>query len=139
LKAHIPEIQVIVGQFTAHEVRLPLAVPHGLDTHANVIRAEEKGSDVNLAVHMVNDAWLDLYDSAVVVSNDSDLAEALRVVRRERGKRVILLTPHKFKNKRSKRLKAHASLSLTIKPADLAASHLPDPIPGTAFHKPPSW
>ena len=40
-----------------------------------VIKTEEKGSDVNLAVHLLNDAWLDRYECAVVVSNDSDLAE----------------------------------------------------------------
>jgi hypothetical protein len=34
---------------------------------------EEKGSDVNLAVHILNDAWKDLYDAAVVISNDTDL------------------------------------------------------------------
>jgi len=37
-----------------------------------------KGSDVNLAVHLLNDSLLDKYDCAVIVSNDSDLAESLR-------------------------------------------------------------
>lgn len=30
-----------------------------------VVKTEEKGSDVNLAVHLLNDAWLDVYDCAV--------------------------------------------------------------------------
>ena len=42
----------------------------------------EKGSDVNLAVHLLNDAWQGTLDCAVVVTNDSDVAEALRLVRR---------------------------------------------------------
>ena len=29
-----------------------------------VWKTEEKGSDVNLAVHMLNDAWLNKYDVA---------------------------------------------------------------------------
>ena len=37
-------------------------------------KTEEKGSAVNLAVHLLNDGWLDAYDCAVVISNDSDLA-----------------------------------------------------------------
>ena len=46
-----------------------------------VYKTEEKGSDVNLALHVLNDAWLDQYDCAVIVSNDSDLAESLRLVK----------------------------------------------------------
>ena len=41
---------------------------------------EEKGSDVNLATYLVADGFRDLYDTAVVVSNDSDLAEPLKLV-----------------------------------------------------------
>ncbi len=38
---------------------------------------EEKGSDVNLAVELDRRAWLNLYDMAVVISNDSDLERAV--------------------------------------------------------------
>ena len=34
---------------------------------------EEKGSDVNLATHLLHDAHMDRFDVAVVASNDSDL------------------------------------------------------------------
>lgn len=44
-----------------------------------VWKNEEKGSDVNLAIHLLNDAWNNRFDVAVVVSNDSDLAEAMRL------------------------------------------------------------
>ncbi|MCC8364120.1 NYN domain-containing protein [Lysobacter sp. A6] len=53
---------------------------------------EEKRSDVNLADHLLNDAWRDEYDCAVLLSDDSDLAEPLAMVR-AMGKQVILLTP----------------------------------------------
>jgi uncharacterized LabA/DUF88 family protein len=58
--------------------------------YVEVWQREEKGSDVNLAVHMLNDAWRDAYDCAVVVSNDSDLAEACHLVK-AMGKRVGIL------------------------------------------------
>ena len=54
---------------------------------------EEKGSDVNLAVSLVHDAHLGRFDRAAVISNDSDLEEALRVVKDECGKEVYLLSP----------------------------------------------
>jgi uncharacterized LabA/DUF88 family protein len=139
LQAHIPEIQIILGKFMSHNVWLRLVHPEGDQLSAQVIKAEEKGSDVNLAVHMVNDAWLDLYDCAVVVSNDSDLAEAMRIVKKERGKEVFLLTPPKFEKRRSKVLKLASTHYMTIKNRDLAASHLPNPIPGTKLFKPDSW
>ena len=58
---------------------------------ARVVEPEEKGSDVNLAIHLLNDSWLNLFDWAVVVSNDSDLAEALRLVKTQCNKQILLI------------------------------------------------
>ena len=38
-----------------------------------MVKTEEKASDVNLAVHLLNDSWLNAYDCAIVVTNDSDI------------------------------------------------------------------
>ena len=97
---------------------------------------EEKGTDVNLAVHLLNDAWLNKYDSAVVVSNDSDLAEAMRLAK-ERNKvigrvvtggqhpsQVLAKIPHFRKNLRQNLL---------------AAAQLPNKIPNTTLTKPSVW
>ena len=75
IETFIPEIEVYYGRFLESHKRLPLANPKGAERFADVIRMEEKGSDVNLGVHLVHDAAQDLYDLAVVVSNDTDLAE----------------------------------------------------------------
>ena len=85
------------GHFLSHKVRAPLAQPAGDQRTVEVIRTEEKGSDVNLAVHLINDGWLDAYDCAVVVSNDSDIAEAMRLVRQHQGKRIGLVTPGPYR------------------------------------------
>jgi uncharacterized LabA/DUF88 family protein len=61
--------------------------------YVRVLKSEEKGSDVNLSVHLVNDAWNNRYDCAVVCSYDGDMAEAMRIVRRERHKSVVLVVP----------------------------------------------
>ena len=42
---------------------------------------EEKGSDVNLAAHLLVDGFTGKYEVAVVVSNDADLLEPVRLVR----------------------------------------------------------
>ena len=62
---------------------------------------EEKGSDVNLAVHLLNDAWRNIYDTAIVVSNDQDLIEAFRLVIEVVGKKVIVLCPTQNRRNRN--------------------------------------
>lgn len=42
---------------------------------------EEKKTDVNIAVRLLEDAYDDRYDCAIVVSGDSDLAPPIRAVR----------------------------------------------------------
>lgn len=49
-----------------------------------VIKTEEKDSDVNLAIHLLHDAYQGRYELGVVVSNDSDLLSAIQIVQRKR-------------------------------------------------------
>jgi hypothetical protein len=48
---------------------------------------EEKGSDVNSATYLL----LDAFDTAVVVSDDSDLLEPLTLVKRRFRKRMAVI------------------------------------------------
>jgi len=59
-----------------------------------VHKTEEKGSDVNLATYMLADAFRNECDQLVVITNDSDLAEPVRIINSELGLRVIVLNPH---------------------------------------------
>ncbi len=45
-----------------------------------VDKTEEKGSDVNLASHLLRGAYTKKFEVAVVIANDSDLAEPVRNV-----------------------------------------------------------
>ncbi len=54
---------------------------------------EEKGSDVNLAAHLLNDAWNNSFDVAAVISNDTDLETPIRMVVNERRKPVYIICP----------------------------------------------
>lgn len=58
---------------------------------AKVVKTEEKGTDVNLGVHLVRDAFIGAFEQAVVISNDTDLAEAIRIVTAEVGLPVYLV------------------------------------------------
>ena len=137
LRRYRPGVEVYFGHCLSHKVRAPLAQPAGSERTAEVIRTQEKGSGVNLAVHLLNDGWLDAYDCAVVVSNDSDIAEAMRLVRRHHGKRIGLVTPGT--GRPSRQLMAHADFARHIKPNALRRSQLPDLIPGTNIRKPARW
>ena len=137
LQHYRPEVEAYFGHFLSHPVTAPLAEPVGRERTATVIRTEEKGSDVNLAVHMLNDGWLDAYDCAVVVSNDSDIAEAMRLVRQQHGKRIGLVTPGNRGT--SRQLLAHADFARRIRTGGLRQAQLPDPIPGTGIRKPARW
>jgi uncharacterized LabA/DUF88 family protein len=80
LRAHCKgKIEIIEGHFLTKAVRAPLtAQPTKI---VEVLRSEEKGSDVNLAVELLNDAWSGIFDCAAVVSNDGDLERALKIVK----------------------------------------------------------
>jgi len=137
LKAHIPEIEIYYGHFLQNLKTVWLSPPIAGHQSATAIRTEEKGSDVNLAVHLLNDAWKNEYDCAVLVSNDSDLAEALRIVKSELKKMIGLVTPTRFRV--SSELRQYATFAKQIRQTALAASQLPDPIPNTKIYKPPAW
>jgi uncharacterized LabA/DUF88 family protein len=94
---------------------------------------------VNLALHVLNDAWLNAYDCAVIVSNDSDLEESLRLVKAQHHKLIGLVTPGAPKRKTSRQLNLHADFVKPIRTWMLKASQLPNPIPGTKIHKPAVW
>ena len=136
LKEHIPEISIYYGHFLTNTIRAPLAGSKS-NKMVQVVKTEEKGSDVNLAVHLLNDAWLNKYDCAVIVSNDSDLAEAINLVKQHHKKLIGLILPPNCHP--SKSLMKICDFTKSIRNTTLASSQLPNPIPGTNIHKPSSW
>jgi len=137
MKHHIPELSVYFGSFQTHPKTARLVTPVNGTKYVEVYKTEEKGSDVNLAVHLLNDAWLDAYDSAVLISNDSDIAEALRLVRINHPSKTLgLISPVDYP---SAELKKHVHYIKKIRKGVLEASQLPDPIPGTTLTKPSIW
>ncbi len=60
-----------------------------------VVKTEEKGSDVNLATHLLHDAYQDDYDVGVIVSNDSDLLEPIKIVKKVLRKIIGIINPQR--------------------------------------------
>jgi uncharacterized LabA/DUF88 family protein len=105
-------------------------------------KPSEKGSDVNLAIHLVNDAWLNVYDVAVVVSNDADLAGAISMVTQERKKPVCLIPPISNPDRKmSHPLQQSATFIKNFRKSTLAECQLPNPVTkgGLILHKPKEW
>lgn len=137
LQAYCPLVELHYGHFLRHKISMENANPP--PSSVQVWKNEEKGSDVNLALHVLNDAWLDSYDCAVIVSNDSDLADSLRLVKEQHKKVIGLVTPGAPNRQTSRQLAKYADFVKPIRSWALKASQLPNPVPGVNIHKPASW
>ncbi len=102
-----------------------------------MVKSEEKGSDVNLAVQLVADAFRQAAQVFVVVSNDSDLTEPLRLVRHDLGYTVGLVNPHRRPSQTL--MRCRPSFTLRTSTTALGAAQFPDLIPGTPLQKPHGW
>ena len=122
--ATLKDFDIIYGHFLTKETYMPLAgSPLGTALqYAKVIRTDEKGSDVNLATHLLWDGFNRRYKAAVLLTNDSDLLEPVRIVRQELGLTVGILNPHK---RASQVLARHASFVKPIRSGALQACQLP--------------
>jgi uncharacterized LabA/DUF88 family protein len=91
----IPNLTIHYGHYLQSTVTMRLAAPRpNGPRYADVLKMEEKGSDVNLATYMLVDAFRGDCDQLVVITNDSDLAEPVRIVNRELGIPVGIFNPH---------------------------------------------
>lgn len=134
--ATLPNLSTIFGYFLTHEVTMPLA--GGKGGYANVIKTEEKGSDVNIATHLLVDGFKGNYELAVVISNDSDLVLPIRFVVEELKKPVGLLNPQRHP---SVELSKYATFIKQIRAGTLAQSQFPPTLTDASgnFSKPPTW
>jgi len=139
----IPHLSIHYGHFLAHPVRMPLATslqPGQTVQYVEVMKTEEKGSDVNLATHLLHDAHRNAFTLAIVISNDSDLVEPIRIVRSELGKRVGVFNPQKQRHP-SVELMKNADFVKNIRSGVLRMCQFPASLSDSngTFHKPPEW
>jgi uncharacterized LabA/DUF88 family protein len=136
-----PNLEVHLGSFLEKDtmgMELDQATGQPTGRLVFVRQREEKGSDVNLGAYLVFDACRAGFDAAVVISGDSDLADAIRLVRDEIGKEVCVLNP---RQRRSFTLQQAASSYYEIFPRSLRRSQFPDTLVDAngTISKPANW
>lgn len=114
------------------ELRHPMVLAH-------VRRREEKGSDVNVATHLLVDALSGAVDATIVVTNDSDLALPIRMTR----DRISIGVVNPGTRALAGALSGHPGDGIgghwwtRLQPADYRAHQLPAMI--GQVHKPAQW
>jgi uncharacterized LabA/DUF88 family protein len=101
---------------------------------------EEKETDVNIAIELLEQARLNTYDRAIILSGDSDQAPAIRTVKKNYPHKEVcaLIPPCRTANFLTKEAKFH----FKIRRQHLLASRLPDEITladGAVIYCPERW
>jgi len=139
LKAHA-QVEVIEGRFQTSKREGRLVKPIiGSRIEQMVWIRQEKGSDVALASHLLADAFHGTFDQCLIITNDSDYCEPIRMVKNDFNKRVLVYSPDVVV---SKRLAALSDFARPLDPEVLAYCQLPNPIylpNGKSITKPQAW
>ncbi len=93
---------------------------------------EEKETDVNIALSLLDDAYRDRYDVAMIVSRDSDLVPALKLVKARFPEKVlkVITPPNQRHSKEMAKIVGDKRLA-EIRPVHLQRNQLPDKILNT--------
>lgn len=131
----IPHLTIHAGRYLASKTWMMRADGVG---KVEVLKSEEKGSDVNLASYLLIDAYRGQCDVAVIVSNDSDLVFPIDHIRRHVGKIIGILNPHP---RPSREILPLANFYKSIRLKALAACQFPNSMRDALgeFHKPAVW
>ena len=131
----IPNLEIIEGTFLSHSVMMKNADNGG---YTKVIKTEEKGTDVNIASHLLNDGYKNEYEMAIVISNDSDLVEPIKMVINELKFPVIVVSPSE---RNSVELRKIASSVRQIREGVLRVSQFTEELCDEigSFKKPDTW
>jgi uncharacterized LabA/DUF88 family protein len=104
----LPNFEIIKGDFRTRRVRATVVNPPPYTIE--VFKTEEKGSDVNLATHLLFDGFSSRYDCAIVVSGDSDLVTPIRMVRDELKRPIGVLNPQRISGVNPRPIRKSAGL-----------------------------
>lgn len=142
LAAAQPLVTAHFGNFKTRPTRMWLANPpvNGPKT-VEVLKTEEKGSDVNLATYLLADAFRGDASCFVVITNDSDLTEPIRIVRHEVGMDVGIINPQPSHKRSRDLLSCNPTFFKQLRQGALAACQLPEHLTDAAgtISKPTDW
>ncbi len=138
-----PIVQPILGIFKKKRIGCKTTLcTHAGNRYFQV--PEEKRTDVNIAVSMVDDAYQNACDEMLLVSGDSDLVPAVRLIRhRFPAMRITVYVPAQHPTRGAAvelrtAANRHKDLPLNILPHAQFPAAMPDGFGGT-LHKPASW
>jgi hypothetical protein len=138
----LPTVSIHYGHFLQTITRMRLASPPAPPAAqtAQVIKTEEKGSDVALATWLLVDAYETDCEMSVVITNDSDLCMPIRVVSQRLGIPVGLINPGSGQASRAL-LREKPVFVKSIRQGLLAASQFPDQVVAAnrTVRRPASW
>ena len=101
---------------------------------------EEKRTDVNIAIHLLTNAYKDNYDKAVLISGDSDIIPAVEAVKQAfPEKEISLVIPVGGK---AYELAQVIGSSVRMKEIHLKTSQLPNTVTrkgGAVLQRPKEW
>lgn len=103
-------------------------------------QSEEKKTDVNIAVRLLNDAYDGAFDVAIVISGDSDLVPPVQSVRSRFPEKGLVVAFPPQRSSSDLRKTAHASF--TISKNVIRNNRLPDPVitaSGLHLKAPKGW
>lgn len=105
---------------------------------------EEKGTDVNIAISMLDDASKNLCERIILVSADSDLVPAVNLVKKNFSniEVVVYIPSRNYKRGAALELREAADKDKTLPQKILAVSQLPPKLigaSGKALGKPRAW
>ena len=127
------DLHIYYGHYLAKERRCS-------ECGAEWIIYEEKMTDVNIAVELLGDAQDDAFDTAIIISGDSDLTPPVRaILDRYPEKRVIVASPP---SRHSSQLADAATAAFSIGRKKLKDSQLPDEVvkpDGFVLRRPTQW
>ena len=104
----VQSLEIIEGHFKVRRTWARSA--HPPPEMVEIIRAEEKGSDVNLASHLLVDAMAGSFDIALVISGDSDLVTPIGMLTAKFGRPVGVINPQRLSGPDRRRLRGSSQL-----------------------------
>ncbi len=129
----LPQLTIHSGTWVKKKVRCR-------ECKATWIKPEEKMSDVNIAVQLIQDAYEDRFDTAFLVSGDGDLTRPIEAIRdRFPDKEVRVAFPPQ---RRSWHLTKTAHSDFVIARTTFRDSQLPDQVTnenGYVLKRPATW
>lgn len=129
-------VVVSLSSFKAKPIKVKCP---GCKTWQEIIRHEEKETDVAIASKLIELAIGKTADSVVIVTGDTDVIPAIKTARALSAKPVYMLYPAR---RRNGAFQGVANAGWRIKEKHYAAYQLPDPVvlsDGTTIDKPREW